>query len=81
MSRTIQIRDVDDRTYTVLRTRAAAEHLSLTAYLRRELERMAAGPSMSELIERADQRRRNGVGVPGREIVAAVRELHDEHGE
>jgi antitoxin FitA len=78
MGRTIQIRDVDDRTYTVLRTRAAADHLSLAAYLRRQLEQMASSPTMAELLERADQWRARGLSVPSAEIIAAVRAERDE---
>ena len=78
MGRTIQIRDVDEHTYTVLRTRAAAEHLSLTAYLKRQLEAMTAGPTMAETLERADRRRARGVGVSGQAIVDAVREAREE---
>ncbi|MBV9845830.1 MAG: antitoxin [Kutzneria sp.] len=78
MTRTIQIRDVDERTYTVLRTRAAAESLSLTAYLKRQLERMASGPTMAELLERADLRRARGVGVSGEDLITAVRGAREE---
>lgn len=76
MGKTIQIRDVDDGTYTVLRTRAAAEHLSLSAYLRRQLEQMAQ-PTMAEILEHADRRRKRGVRVSGADIVAAVRAVRD----
>ncbi|HEY0494561.1 MAG TPA: hypothetical protein VGD48_02395 [Kutzneria sp.] len=78
MGRTIQIRDVDEQTYTVLRTRAAAEHLSLTAYLKRQLEAMAAGPTMAEILERADRRRARGVSVSGQAVVEAVREAREK---
>lgn len=78
MGKTIQIRDVDDRTYTILRSRAAAEHLSLTSYLKRQLERWANGPTMAELLERADRRWREGGRVTSADIVSAVRELRDE---
>ena len=78
MGRTIQIRDVDEQTYTVLRTRAAAEHLSLTAYLKRQLEAMAARPTMAEILERADRRRARGVAVSGQAIVEAVREAREK---
>ncbi|HEY1574057.1 MAG TPA: hypothetical protein VGG05_22135 [Pseudonocardiaceae bacterium] len=78
MGKTIQIRDVDDRTYTVLRTRAASEHLSLTAYLKRQLERWAGAPTMAELLERADRRSHAGDQVTGADVVSAIRELRDE---
>jgi antitoxin FitA len=78
MARTIQIRDVDDHTYTVLRSRAAANHLSLAAFLRRLLEQMASKPTMAEILERADRRRARGVHVAGRDIIAAVHAARDE---
>lgn len=37
----IQIRDVDERTYEALRASASAEGVSLTAYLKRHLDRIA----------------------------------------
>lgn len=78
MAKTIQIRDIDDQTYTTLRTRAAADHLSLAAYLRRHLEQLAGAPTMAEILERADRRRARGVVVAGSDIIAAVRATRDE---
>lgn len=78
MSRTIQIRDVDDATYTALRTRAAAEHLSLTAYLRRELNNLATAPDVDDWFRRAANRDR---GVSTEEIVRSVHEARAEEGE
>jgi plasmid stability protein len=77
MGKTVQIRDLNDETYTVLRTRAAAEHLSLSAYLRRQLEQMAATPSMAEIMERADRRRQRGVHIDGANVVATIRAMRD----
>jgi hypothetical protein len=53
MGRIIQIRDVDEVDYAVLTARAAAEGLSLTAYLRRELHQLAQMPTMAEWIKEA----------------------------
>lgn len=79
MAKTVQIRNLDDHTYSVLRTRAAAENLSLTAYLKRELEGMASRPSLGDLIRQADTWRTDGVD---RALVApAVRALRDERSE
>jgi plasmid stability protein len=78
MGRTVQIRNVDEHAYTVLRTRAAAENLSLTAYLKRQLEDMASHPTMAELLAKADQRRAESGGVATEDIVAA---LHDSRRE
>ncbi len=69
MAKTVQIRELDDDVYTVLRSRASAEDLSLSQYLRRELTRVASAPTMEELLERADRRRERGGGV-SREAIA-----------
>ncbi len=79
VAKTIQIRDVSDETYAVLRKRAAADDLSLTQYVRRELDRMAGAPTMGELLERADRRReRLGGGVPREALEAAVDEARQD---
>lgn len=78
MGKTIQIRDVDDETYTVLRTRAAAEHMSLNTYLRRELERLANGPTMAAWVTDAMNR---DWSVPHDTIAAAIRDIRSEDDE
>ncbi|HEX3779322.1 MAG TPA: hypothetical protein VHX38_06620 [Pseudonocardiaceae bacterium] len=78
MAMTIQIRDVDDEDYTILRTRASMEGLSLTAYLKRELHRLASSPSMAEWVEQVTDRE---WGVSSEVIARTIRELHDEHDE
>lgn len=77
MPKTVQIRDLDDETYTVLRTRAAAENLSLAAYLRRELDRMAAGPTMAEWLAEATDR---DWGVDRDTIVETIRDVREGAG-
>lgn len=49
---TIQIRDVADETHTRLVARAAARGMSLSEYLRCELDRMARQPTMAEMRDR-----------------------------
>jgi hypothetical protein len=71
----VQIRNVDDATYETLRARAAAADLSLTQYLRRELDRLAEERTMSEWLDRADRWRARHGGI-GR---AAVEEAFDEN--
>jgi hypothetical protein len=72
MPKNVQIRNLDDATYEILRARAKAGDLSLTQYLRRELERLAADASMAEILARADQRRARGAAVSRDAIVAAL---------
>jgi predicted DNA binding CopG/RHH family protein len=81
MSKTIQIRDVDDTDYTVIRTRAAAEGLSLSAYLRRQIANWARKPTMAELLAESDRRRDRGVRVSSEDIIASVRAAREEGAE
>ncbi|MEZ5237097.1 MAG: hypothetical protein AB7W59_22060 [Acidimicrobiia bacterium] len=56
MPRSIQIRDVEDAVYDALALRAAEVSLSVPEYLRREAERLAARPTMSDWLERTRRR-------------------------
>jgi antitoxin FitA len=56
MSKMIQIRHVPDELHRRLKARAALEGLSLSDYLRREVERLAERPSLEELRRRLLQR-------------------------
>ena len=47
----VQIRNVPDPLHRKLKARAAAAGMSLSDYLRRELERSAAAPTMEEFVE------------------------------
>lgn len=71
VARTVQIRNVDDATYATLRARAVAADLSLTQYLRRELEHLASTPTFGEWLDRADQRRARYGGVSWEAVEAA----------
>lgn len=72
MSKSIQIRDVPDEDYEILRRRAAESSLTVPEYLRREVERLAARPTVSEWLERT--RRRSG-DSPRVETLEALDEL------
>jgi plasmid stability protein len=72
MPKNVQIRNLDDATYETLRARAAAEDLSLTQYLRRQLERLASERTMAEVLVRADQRRSRGAAVSREAVLAAL---------
>jgi antitoxin FitA len=52
MPKTVQIRDIDDAVYDELSKRAGEVGMSVPEFLRRETERIAARPSVSEWIER-----------------------------
>jgi plasmid stability protein len=52
MPKMIQMRNVPDILHRKLKSRAAAEGLSLSDYLLREIEQIAERPTMKELAER-----------------------------
>jgi antitoxin FitA len=74
MGRNIQVRDVPDEVHRELATRAAAAGVSLTAYLRAELTRMAERPPVADVLARAAARH-GGARID--DIVAAVRSGRD----
>ncbi|TDD71956.1 hypothetical protein E1262_04305 [Jiangella aurantiaca] len=67
----IQIRDVPVDALDVMRMRAAAEGMSLAAYLRRMVIEAAAQPTVAEVLARAAQR--PAAGLTMADIVAATR--------
>ncbi|MBV8735097.1 MAG: hypothetical protein JO120_09985 [Solirubrobacterales bacterium] len=71
----VQIRDVPDDAHRALKARAAQSGLSLSEYLRGQLERIAAAPTPEELATRLHSRK----PVSPRERSAdALRALRDE---
>ena len=51
----IQIRDVPEQVHGTLKERAAREGMSLSDFIKRELERTAERPSMKEWLESTQQ--------------------------
>jgi plasmid stability protein len=74
MGKAVQIRDIPDDSLDVMRTRAAAEGMSLQAYLRRMVVEAAASPTVAEVLSRAARR---STGVSMADIVVATREGRD----
>ncbi len=56
MSKMIQIRNVPDDLHRTLKVRAAAESMSLSDYLLRELRHLADQPTLGEFLERLRER-------------------------
>lgn len=52
MAKMIQVRDVDEELHGTLKARAAREGMSLSDFIKRELERVAARPTMLEWLDR-----------------------------
>lgn len=74
MPKAIQIRDVPDDVHATLRARAAAAGMSMSEYLRGELVRLAAQPTIAEVFARAQAR--HG-GASHEAIVRVIREMRD----
>jgi plasmid stability protein len=74
MSKMIQIRDVPEKVHSTLKARAASEGMSLSDYIKRELERTAERPTMREWLEQTGQTK----PIPSKRSAAeVVRELRD----
>jgi plasmid stability protein len=75
MSKMIQVRDVPESVHGTLKSRAAREGMSLSDFIKRELERVAERPTMQEWLERT----RKAKPIPAKMSAARViRELRDE---
>ncbi len=75
MSKMIQVRDVADHVHGTLKSRAAREGMSLSDFIKRELEHAAERPTMQEWLDRLKQVK------PVRTVKSAtqvIRELRDE---
>jgi hypothetical protein len=55
MSKMIQIRDVPEQVHSTLKARAAREGMSLSDFIKRELEHAVERPSMREWLDRTQQ--------------------------
>ena len=70
---TIQIRDVSEDAYEVIRRRARAAGMSIQGYMRNEVERLAATPDRSELVQRIrDHVTQHGISVDTGELLADI---------
>lgn len=71
---TVQIRNVPESVSRMLKARAAAEGRSLSDYLLRELERIAARPTRRDVLERIEARGRVDIAFVDAEVRAAREE-------
>jgi hypothetical protein len=72
----IQVRDLSETTVRALKAQAAERGLTLTAYLRAELDRLAARPTNAEIVERLARRNRRG-GPTAADTVAEIRRIRE----
>jgi plasmid stability protein len=75
MSKMIQVRDVPDDVHRTLKSRAAAAGMSLSDYIKRDLEGAAARPTLEEIDARVSAR--GPSAVRARTVVAALREVRE----
>lgn len=76
MSKMIQVRNVPDEVHRTLKARAAAEGVSLSDYIKRELETSAARARLDEIDARV-RANRPKPGVPIETIVESIRASRD----
>jgi antitoxin FitA len=74
MSKMIQIRDVPERVHSTLKARAAGEGMSLSDFIKRELERTVERPTMREWLERSGQAKPISTKRSAAQIVRELRE-------
>lgn len=68
----VQVRDVPEATLRALKSLAAERGLTLSAYLRDELGRIATRPTNADIVERLSRRNRAG-GPTVAETVTEIR--------
>ena len=74
MSRMIQVRNVPDALHRKLKVRAAAAGQTLSDYVLRELERLAARPTREEMLARIHARERVTLKTPAAVVIREKRE-------
>jgi plasmid stability protein len=72
MSKMIQVRNVPDEMHRALKTRAAAEGMSLSDYIKRELGHVTGKTRLEEIAQR--NRARGSSGLSTETIVEVIRE-------
>ncbi len=72
MSKTVQIRDIDEDVYSALAVRAAEAGLSVPELLRREATRLASRPTVEQWLERT---RRRPSDITTAEVLEALDEI------
>jgi plasmid stability protein len=74
MSKMIQIRNVPDALHRRIKARAAQSGMTLSDYLRAEIERFAAQPTRDEMLARLHARRRVQLRTSAAQVIRAERE-------
>ncbi len=72
----LQVRDIPEPTLRALKAQAADRGLTLSAYLRTQLDRIATRPTNAEIVERLARRSRSG-GPTVADTVAEIRRTRE----
>lgn len=70
----VQIRDVPDEVHRTLKARAAREGMSLSDFIKKELERTVERPTMREWLERTRDAKRIPSKRNAAQIIRALRD-------
>jgi hypothetical protein len=73
MAKVIRVRDVPNGLHRTLKKRAAREGMSLSKYVKRELELMAERPTMQEWLELVKNAKPIRTGRTAEEVVREMR--------
>lgn len=76
MSKMIQIRNVPDDVHKIIKVRAAEEGISLSDYIKRDLEALAKQATIEEIGARG--RRRPAAGISTASILDDLREVRGD---
>ena len=76
MSKMIQVRNVPDEMHRALKTRAAAEGMSLSDYIKRELSWVTGKSKLQEVIARTEARGPSGLETQW--VVDTIRASRDD---
>lgn len=74
MSKVIQIRGVPEKLHSILKARAAREGMSLSDFIKKELESSAEQPTMREWLERTRQAKPIPTKRSAAQIIRALRD-------
>ena len=74
MPKMIQIRNVPDDVHRKIKVRASLAGMTLSDYLRLEIERITALPTREEMLERLHGRQRVKLKKPAAELIRTDRE-------
>ena len=74
MSKMIQVRDVPEQVHRILKARAAREGMSLSDFIKKELESSAEQPTMREWLERTRQAKPIPTKRSAAQIIRALRD-------